>query len=174
MAESLCCSSETVTTSLIGCITQSLSCFWLFATPWTAAHRPPCPSPPPRVCPSSCSLHQGCCPAVSSSSPSALDLSQHQWLFQWVVCSYQVTKILELQLQLQHQSFQGTFRVDIPQDWLVWSPCYPRDLQESSILWHFAFFTVQFSQPHLTIGRTIALYTDLCQQSNISAFQYTV
>ena len=29
--------------------------------------RPPCPSPSPGVCPSSCPLHQGCCPATSSS-----------------------------------------------------------------------------------------------------------
>ena len=29
--------------------------------------RPPCPSPSPRVCPSSCSLHQWCRPAISSS-----------------------------------------------------------------------------------------------------------
>ena len=29
--------------------------------------RPPCPLPSPRVCPSSCSLHQWCCPAISSS-----------------------------------------------------------------------------------------------------------
>ena len=29
--------------------------------------RPPWPSPSPRVCPSSCSLHQWCCPAISSS-----------------------------------------------------------------------------------------------------------
>ena len=29
--------------------------------------RPHCPSPSPRVCPSSCSLHQWCCPAISSS-----------------------------------------------------------------------------------------------------------
>ena len=48
------------------------------------------------------------------SSPSALDLSQHQGLFQWVVCSHQMTKILKLQLQLQLQSFQWTFRVDLP------------------------------------------------------------
>ena len=37
-------------------------------------------------------------------SPSALNLSQHQGLFQWVGCLYQMTKILAL--QLQHQSFQ--------------------------------------------------------------------
>ena len=41
-----------------------------------------------------------------------------------------MTKILEL--QLQHQSFQWIFRVNLPEDWLVWSPCCPRDFQESS------------------------------------------
>ena len=35
------------------------------------------------------------------SSPSALNLSHHQWLFQWVSHSYQMTKILEFQLQHQ-------------------------------------------------------------------------
>ena len=39
---------------------------------------------------------------LMASSLSALDLSQHQGLFQIVVCSHQMTKILEL----QHQSFQ--------------------------------------------------------------------
>ena len=29
--------------------------------------RPPCPSPAPKVCPSSCSLHWWCLPAISSS-----------------------------------------------------------------------------------------------------------
>ena len=46
---------------------------------------------------------------LMSSSP-ALNLSQHQGLFQSVGSSHQVTKILEL--QLQHQSFQQVFRVD--------------------------------------------------------------
>ena len=35
-------------------------------------------------------------------------------------------------LELQHQSFQWIFRTDFLEDWLVWSPCSPRDLQESS------------------------------------------
>ena len=35
------------------------------------------------------------------SSPSALILSQHQGLFQYVICSHKMTKILELQLQDQ-------------------------------------------------------------------------
>ena len=47
---------------------------------------------------------------LSSPSPPAPNLSQHQGLFQWVSSSHQVAKVLEL--QLQHQSFQSIFRVD--------------------------------------------------------------
>ena len=67
----------------------------------------------------------------SSATPChfAFSLSQHQSLFQWV-SSYQVAKVLEL--QLHHQSLQWIFRVDFLWDWLVWSPCCPRDSQESS------------------------------------------
>ena len=46
-----------------------------------------------------------------SSSPPALDLSQHQGLFQWVSSLHQVAKVLEL--QLQHQSFQWIPRTDL-------------------------------------------------------------
>ena len=65
---------------------------------------------------------------LSSPSPLALSLSQHQGLFQWVGSSYQVAKVLEL----QHQSFQWIFKVDFLWDCLVWSLCSPRDSQESS------------------------------------------
>ena len=37
-----------------------------------------------------------------------------------------------LELQLQPQSFQWIFRTDFFYSWLVWSPCSPRDSQESS------------------------------------------
>ena len=47
---------------------------------------------------------------LSSPSSPALNLSQHQCLFQWVSSSHQVSKILEF--QLQHQSFQWIFRTD--------------------------------------------------------------
>ena len=36
---------------------------------------------------------------LSSPSPPALNLSHHQDLFQWISSSYQVDKVLELQLQ---------------------------------------------------------------------------
>ena len=44
---------------------------------------------------------------LSPSSPPHYNLSQHQGLFQWVSCSHQVAKVLEL--QFQHQSFQWNF-----------------------------------------------------------------
>ena len=47
---------------------------------------------------------------LSSPSPLAFNLSQHQGLFKWVNSSHQVAKALEF--QLQHQSFQWTFRTD--------------------------------------------------------------
>ena len=67
---------------------------------------------------------------LSSPSPPALNLSQHQGLFQWVNSSHQVAKVLEF--QLQHQSFQWTPRTDLLFDGLVGSPCSQRDFQESS------------------------------------------
>ena len=51
--------------------------------------------------------------------PLALNVSQHQSLFQWVISLQQVAKVLEL--QLYHQSFQWIFRVDFLEDGLVWS-----------------------------------------------------
>ena len=67
---------------------------------------------------------------LSSPSPPALNLPQHQGLLQWVSSTNQVAKVLEF--QLQHQPFQWIFRTDFLYDWLLRSPCCPRDSQESS------------------------------------------
>ena len=102
------------------------------------------------------------------SSP-ALNLSQYQGLFQWVVCLHQVTKILEL--QLQHQSFQWIFRVNLPSHWLVWSLCCPGDFHKSSpapqfeginflafcVLYHPALRTI-CDPPGKTIDLTIRTF----------------
>ena len=74
-----------------------------------------------------------------------------------------MAKVLEL--QLQHQSFQWVIRIDIPQDWLAWFPCCPRDSQESSPTPQFqsisssalSLLYVQLSHPYMTTGKTIAL-----------------
>ena len=47
---------------------------------------------------------------LSSPSPSAFNLSQHQGLFKWVSSSLQVAKVLEF--QFQDRSFQWIFRTD--------------------------------------------------------------
>ena len=72
--------------------------------------RPLCPSQIPRAYSDSCPLSQWCHP-LSSPSPSAFNLSQHQGLFKWVSSSHQMAKVLEF--QLQHQSFQWIFRTCI-------------------------------------------------------------
>ena len=90
----------------------------------------------------------------SPSSPFALNHTQHQRLFQWVSFSHQVAKLLEL--QLQYQSVQWIFRVDFFLDWVVWSPCSPRDSHESSPApqlesinsAHSVFLMVQLSHPN--------------------------
>ena len=66
--------------------------------------RLPCPSPTPEACPTH--IHQvsntiQSSHPLSSPSPPAFNLSQHQSLFQWVSFSHQVAKELELQLQLK-------------------------------------------------------------------------
>ena len=80
------------------------------ATSWTAAGQTSLSITTPRAfsCPS---LHW-CHPTISFSvvppSPPAFSLSQHQGLFQWVISSHQVAKVLER--HLQHQSFQWIVR----------------------------------------------------------------
>ena len=68
--------------------------------------RLPCPSPSPGVCSSSCPLSQWCHPTISSFVTffsSAFNLSQHQGLCQWVSCSHQVAKVLELQFHTSYE-----------------------------------------------------------------------
>ena len=48
------------------CIVQLPRCVWLFATPWTEARQASLSFPSPKVCPTSCSLHQWCHPSISS------------------------------------------------------------------------------------------------------------
>ena len=48
---------------------------------------------------------------LSSPSPPAFNLPQHQGLFKWVNSSHQMAKVLEP--QLQHQSFQWIFRTGL-------------------------------------------------------------
>ena len=146
--------------------------------------RPPCPSPIPRACSNSCPSTQWCHPTISSSappSPPTFNLSQHQDIFLWVSYLHQVAKLLEL--QLQHQSFQWIFRTDFLYDWLVWSPCCPRDSQDSSptpqlqsinsSALSFVYGPILTSIRDYWKNHSVDLM-DHCWQSHVSAFQYAV
>ena len=86
-------------------------------------------------------------------SPPALNISQHQTLFQWVSSSW-VVNILKL--QLQHQFFQWIFRVDVFRiDWfdlLAVQGTLKSLLQchssKASILWSSAIFLLSTSHIH--------------------------
>ena len=103
--------------------------------------------------------------SLSSPSPPAFNLSQHQGLFQWVGSLHQVTKVLEL----QHQHFQWIFRVDFLWDWLVWSPGSPRDSQEPSPAPQFESINSStlslFCNTKVTFGKTMKSNSQGCSLS---------
>ena len=96
---------------------------------------------------------------LSSPSPPAFNLPQHQGLFQWVSSSHHMAKVLEF--QLQHQSFQWIFRTDFLSDLLAVQGTLKSLLQnhssKASILQRSVFFIVQLSHSCMTTGKTIAL-----------------
>ena len=130
--------------------------------------RPPCPSPTPGV--HQTHVHwvgdtiQPSHP-LSSPSPPALNLSQHQGLSKWVSFSHQVAKVLEF--QLQHQSSPSNEHpglISFRMDWLdllavqgTLKNLLQHHSSKASILQHSAFFIVQLSHPYMTTGKTIAL-----------------
>ena len=95
--------------------------------------RPPCPSPAPRVHSDSCPSSQWCHPAISSSvvpfsyCPQSLPASESfpmSQLFAWGGQSPGVSALASfLPKKSQGQS---------PSEWTGWSPCSPKDSQESS------------------------------------------
>ena len=94
-------------------------------------------------------------PSHTLSFPSpAFNLSQHQHIFQWVSSLYQVAKVLEF--QLQHQSFQWVTWTGFLYDWLVLSPCGPKDSQvfSNTTTQKHQFFSTQpslWSNSHICI-----------------------
>ena len=87
----------------------------LLATPWTAARQTPLSSTVSWNLLKFMSIKTS--HPLPPPFPPALNLFQHQGLFQWVGFSNQVAKVLEL--QLQHQPFQWIFRVAFLRiDWL--------------------------------------------------------
>ena len=124
------------------------------------------PSPTPRACSNSCpSSWYAIQPShpLSSPSPPALNLSQHQGLFKWVSSSYQVAKLWSFSLSISSSNeYSGliSFRTDclillVVQRTL--KSLLQHHSSKASILQHSAFFIVHLSHPYMTTGKTIAL-----------------
>ena len=128
-------------------------------TPHELQHsRPLCPSPTPRVYSNSCALSQWCHQTISSS---VVPFSSCLQSFP-ASGSFQVSQLFTSGGQSTGVSISASV---LPMNTQDWSPCSPRDSQESSphhiwkasILLRSVFFTVQPSHPYVTTGKTIAL-----------------
>jgi len=124
--------------------------------------RPPCPSPVPRVHSDSRPSSQWCHPAISSSvvpfssCPQSLPASESALHMRWpkywsfsfsIISSKEHPGLISFKMDwLDLLAVQGTLRSLLQHHSL-----------KASILQHSAFFTVQFSHPYLTTGKTIAL-----------------
>ena len=112
-------------------VVESLTCVWLFATPWTAAVRHACLSPSPRVCSNSCPLSHWCHPSISTSDvpfscPQSFPTSG-SFPVSWLLASGGQSVGVSASASVLPMSAQGWFPLG-----LVWSLCSSRDSQESS------------------------------------------
>ena len=129
--------------------------------------RPPCPSPTSRVYPNSCSLNWWCHPTISSSVtlfsfclqplpalgffPNVLALCirwPKYWCFSFSInSSNEYSKLISLNVDwFDLLAIQGTLTSHLQ-----------HHSSKTSILWHSAFFTVQFLQSYMTTGKMTAL-----------------
>ena len=100
---------------------------------------------------------------LSSPSPPAFNLSQHQGLFKWVSSSHQVAKVLSFRFNIS-PSNEHSELISFRMDWLdllavqgTLKNLLQHHSSKASILQHSAFFVVQLSHPYMTTGKTISL-----------------
>ena len=120
--------------SFITVVVVQLNCVWLIVTPWTAAHQPSLsftisqsllkPMSIESVMPSH---HLILCRPLLFLPPIFPSFR----VFSNELTLHQVAKVLKL--QVQHQFLKWMLRVGFLEDWLIWSPCYLRYSEESSL-----------------------------------------
>ena len=144
--------------------------------------RPPYPSPSPRVCSSSCSLHQWCHPAISSSDAF---FSFCPWSFP-ALGTFPMSHLFASDDQNTGASFTvSSYSVSV--NIQGWSPLRSTGLilLSKGLKGVFSSPTVQRHQFCLLYGPAVTTvrdhwkdhsfdYTDFCRQYNASAFQYTL
>ena len=99
---------------------------------------------------------------LSSPSPPALNLSQHQGIFQWVSSLHQVAKVWSFSFNIS-PSNEHPGLISFRMDWLdllavqgTLKSLLQHHSSKASILLCSAFFIVQLSDPFMTTGKTIA------------------
>ena len=109
------------------------------------------------------------------TSPPALNLSQHQGLFQWVGSLHQVAKVFGTSASVLPMSIQGWFPLALTVLISLLSKELSRVFSSTTIQKH-QFFTVQ---PSLWFNSHMCSWlleipsfdhTELCEQSDVSAF----
>ena len=100
---------------------------------------------------------------LSSPSPPALNLSQHQGLFRWVSFLHQVPKYWSFSFSV-NPSNEHPGLIPFRMDWLdlravlgTLRSLLQHHSSKASILPCSAFFTVQLSHPYMTTGKIITL-----------------
>ena len=123
--------NKTGSLTLKGVVVQSLSVSDSLQPHGLQHARPPCPSLSPGVCSNSCPLNQWCYPTISSSvipfsfCPQSFPASRSFPTSQLFASGGQNIGTSAIVLSINIQDW-------FPLDWPVWSPCSPRESQESS------------------------------------------
>ena len=146
--------------------------------------RPPCPSPSPGVCPSSCSLHQWCHPAISSSDaflslclqsfPASGTFPVSQ-LFTWD----DQTTAASASASILPKSIQSWFPLRLTGLISLLTKGLSEDFSSTTVQRHQSFMFCLLYGPGLT---TLCAhwedhsldYMDRCWQNDVSAFQHTI
>ena len=100
---------------------------------------------------------------LSSPSPPALNLSQHQGLFKWVSSLHQVPKYWSFSVNISPSNEHpglisfGIDRLDLLAVQGTLKSLLQHHSSKEPILRHSVFVMVQLSHPYMTTGKTIAL-----------------
>ena len=100
---------------------------------------------------------------LSTPSPPALNLSQHQGVFQWVSTSRRLPKYWSFSFSIS-PSNEHSGLISFRMNWLdllavqgTLKSLLQHHSSKASILRHSALFIVQLLHPYMTTGKTIAL-----------------
>ena len=142
--------------------------------------RLPCPSPSLVICSNSCSLSRWCHPTISSSAApfsSCLQSFPASGSFQMIQLFASGGQSIRASPSAVSPSSEYSGLIFFRIVWLdllaiqgTLKSLLQHHNSKASILWHSAFFMVQLSHLYMTTGKTIALTTELCWPSDVSAF----